>query len=153
MMETMTNAPHGAAFCEEEWMRLLFLLSDTAAWLDDLGRRLFHQVPVAGRKRLFRRSYCLTAPALTHILERHYYKIARHPGAGKFTIPVADILHQLRQAGELPPEPVPGSLNDKRVWEADSQVGVDKEGLPTAIITILTDSGGRIVTAFPGLME
>lgn len=151
-MET-SMTPRPTAFGEEEWLRLLFLLSDTEQWLSDLARRLFHQLPVSDKKRLFRRSYYLTAPALAHILERHYYKIARHPGAGKFTIPVADILHQLRQAGDRAAEPIPGSANQKRVWEAEGVVGFDKDGLPTVFITILTDSGGRIVTAFPGLME
>ena len=153
MEPVMTGRTTMSAFCEEEWMRLLFLLSDTEAWVDELGRRLFHQLPVTDRKRLFRRGYCLTASALAHILERHYYKIPRHPGTGKFTIPVVDILHHLRQAGELAPEPIPGSLHQKRVWKADEAVGFDKEGRPTAFITVLTDSSGRIVTAFPGVME
>ena len=152
-MDPATTARAGAAFCEEEWMRLLFLLSDTATWLDELNRRLFHQVPVTDKKPLFRRGYYLTAPALAHILERHYYKIPRHPHTGKFTIPVTGILHQLRLAGDMAPEPVPGSLHHQRVWNAGSPVGFDKEGRPTTLITVLTDAGGRIVTAFPGLPE
>ncbi|MET0392734.1 MAG: hypothetical protein ABW019_06315 [Chitinophagaceae bacterium] len=153
-MEPAAHTQHGAAgFCEEEWMRLLFLLSDTEQWVDELSRRLFHQLPLTDRKRLFRRAYYLTPSALAHILERHYYRIPRHPHAGKFTIPVAAILHHLRQAGDIAPEPVPGSLHYKRVWEAEAAVGFDKDGRPTAIITVLTDAGGRIVTAFPGLLE
>jgi hypothetical protein len=150
-MEPMAS-PGAAGFCEEEWMRLLFLLSDTSEWLDDLQRRLLHQLPVNDRKRLFRRSYYLTAPALAHILERHYHKIPRHPGTGKFTIPVAAMLHCLRQAGDTEPQPMPGSPHYKRVWQADSAVGFDKNGNPTAFITVLTDTGGKLVTAFPGLI-
>jgi hypothetical protein len=137
-------------FNEAEWLKMLFVISDTEQWLDDLSYRLFRCLPVPDKKKLFRRTYYLTAGALAHIIERHYYKIPRHPGAGKFTIPLADILHHLRGGSSLPVEPVSGSLHSKRVVEAPDTIGIDKDGLPTCLITILTDAGGQIITAFPG---
>jgi hypothetical protein len=152
-MEPVALPAAQSGFCEEEWMKLLFLLSDTEQWVDDLTHRMFRCLPVEDKKRLFRRSYYLTATALAHILERHYYKIPRHPGTGKFTIPVTGILHWLREAGNEPAVPMPGSLNYKRVLEAPCPIGFDKEGKATSMITVITDTGGKIVTAFPGMID
>lgn len=143
----------GPYFNEEEWLRMLYLISDTQQWLDEMSYQLFRQLPLTDQKRLFRKTYCLTPAALVHILERHYHKIPRHPGVGKFTIPVISILHYLREAGGEPMEPLPGSINYKRVVQAGIDTGFDKNGLPTRLITILTDSGGRIITAFPGRLD
>lgn len=140
-----------AAFNEEAWLRLLFLLSDTGQWLEDMHKSLFACLPVADKRKFLRKTYYLTPAALAHILERHYYKIPRHPGTGKFTIPVPDILHWLREAGAAPAEPMPGCGNFKRVVEATTPIGFDQNNQPTCFITILTDAGGRIVTAFPGV--
>jgi hypothetical protein len=139
-------------FNEEEWLKLLFLVSDTEQWVDDLWFRIFHCLPVADKKKLLRRTYYLTAPVLAHILERHYYRIPRHPGTAKFTIPVPGILHWLREASAEPVEPLPGTLNYKRIFKAPSSIGFDQQGQPTCFITILTDAGGQIVTAFPGMI-
>jgi hypothetical protein len=140
-------------FHEAEWLKLLFLLSDTEQWVNDLCHRMLRCLPVEDKKRLFRRSYYLTASALAHILERHYYKIPRHPGTGKFTIPVTGILHYLREAGDEPAEPMPGSMNYKRILQAPEHIGFDKEGKATCLVTVITDSGGKIVTALPGLLD
>lgn len=144
----------GAArtFSEEEWLKLLFACSDLQAWMDEFAFRLFGSIPITDRKKLFRSTYYLTPAALAHILERHYYKIPRHPGTGKFTIPVTNILHWLREAGAEPATPLPGTLNYKRIFKAPSVIGFDQQGQPTCFITILTDSGGKILTAFPGIM-
>lgn len=153
-MEAVALTPPGGSvpFPEEEWLRLLFLLGDTEQWLDELSYRLFQSLPLRDKKKLFRQGYYLTAGRLAHILERHYHRIPRHPGTGKFTIPVPDILHWLREAGQRPAEPIPGCGNYKRIVEAGIPVGFDRHGQPACTITILTDSGGRIVTAFPGVM-
>jgi hypothetical protein len=140
-------------FNEDEWLKLLFLLSDTEQWVDDLCHRMLRCLPVEDKKRLFRRSYYLTATALAHILERHYYKIPRHPEAGKFNIPIPAILHWLREAGDAPAEPLPGSMNFTRVLEAPEPIGFDKNGKATCCITVITRTGGEIVTAFPGLLD
>lgn len=138
-------------FDEAGWLRLLFLLNDTQTWLDDMSKEAFQQLPVGEKKKFLRKHYYLSVPALAHILERHYYKIGRYPHAGKFTIPVADILHYIRDACSLPVSPVPGSLNFQRVLDAGKNIGYDKNGQPVQVITILTDGGGKIITAFPGL--
>jgi hypothetical protein len=50
----------------------------------------------------------------------------------------------------LPVSPAPGSQNFQRVLTAENNIGFDKNGNPANTITILTDAGGRIITAFPG---
>src|SRR5690348_8945339 len=83
---------------EEQWIHILFLISDTQIWLDELQAKLIYQLPVKNKKKLLRKSHYLSASALAHILERHYFKIPRYPNAGKFTIPVASIVSYLRDA-------------------------------------------------------
>ena len=154
-METIPTAQPGRAdssFREEEWLRLLFLLSDTEQWLQDLHKALFSCLPVADKRKFLRKTYYLAPSALAHILERHYHRIPRHPGAGKFTIPVVEILHWLREGSQQPATLVPGCSNYKRIVEAPATIGYDQQGQPTCLVTILTDAGGRILTAFPGMM-
>jgi hypothetical protein len=141
---------HDSHFNEQEWLRLLYLLADTQTWIDDMAKECFRQLPVADKKKFLRKTYYLTAPALVHILERHYYKINRYPHAGKFHIPVIEILHYIREAYSAPPSPVCGSLNFQRTIHAESSIGHDKNGNATNAITILTDAGGKIITAYPG---
>lgn len=140
-------------FNEDGWLRLIFLLSDTQNWLNELVNEAMLQMPMKDKKKLFRKSYYITVNALAHIMERHHYKIPRHPNVGKFTIPVIDILSLLRDAHTAPVLPVPGSLNYKRLIDVGSVIGHDYNQLPTSFLTVLTDSGGRIITAFPGCMK
>ncbi len=138
------------SFNEQEWLRLLFLLADTQTWIDDMSKQCFRQLPLADKKKFLRKTYYLTASALAHILERHYYKINRYPHAGKFHIPIIDILHYIREAHSLPANPISGCLNFQRTMHAEQPIGFDKNGNQTNIITILTDTGGKIITAYPG---
>lgn len=137
-------------FNEPEWLKLVFLLSDTQAWIDDLSKQAIGQLPVPGKKKFLQKNYYLCIRALAHILERHYYKIPRYPNTGKFHIPLAEILHHIREAYSLPVIPVSGCLNFQRTIKTEQPVGFDKNGQPTRIITVLTDAGGKIITAFPG---
>ena len=137
-------------FNEEQWLKMLFLISDTQTWLNELVRGIIFQLPIEDKKKLFRKAFYLTAPVLAHILERHYYKIQRYPGIGKFTIPVIDILSYLRDAFREPTTPVLGTLNIQRVIDKGIVIGFDKNGHSTNILTVITDSSGRIITAFPG---
>lgn len=137
-------------FNEDEWLRLIFLLNDTQIWINEMVSDAIRQVPMKDRKRLFRRTYFMNIAALTHILERHYYKIPRHPATSKFTIPVTEILTHLRNASTEAAQPVPGSLTLQRVIDTGTVIGFDPNRVPTTHITVLTDSGGRILTAFPG---
>lgn len=149
-MEQSAQIPNIPPFNEDEWLRFVFLLNDTQNWLDELIRAVAQQVPIKDKSRLFRKTYYLTIPSLTHIAERHYYKIMRHPEASKFTIPFVEILSHLRDASIEPTTPVSGSILFQRVFDVGSVIGFDRGHCQTSLITILTDGGGRIITAFPG---
>jgi len=75
----MDNA-NSSGVNETEWIKLLFLIRDTQEWMEEMERRIIYMIPIEGKKSLFKRSYRLTASALAHILERHYYRI---PGIQK----------------------------------------------------------------------
>ena len=137
-------------FNEPEWLKLVFLLADTQAWIDELVKEAVRRLPTPDKKKFLQKNYYLGITALAHILERHYYKINRYPHAGKFHIPATEILHHIREAYSLPATPAPGTNNFQRTLETKNSIGYDKAGQPTNIITILTDAGGRIITAFPG---
>lgn len=138
-------------FNEPEWLKLIFLLSDTQVWVDDMVKETLRQLPLPGKKKFLCKNYYLCVTALAHILERHYYKVPRYPHTGKFHIPVLDILHHIREAHSLPVTPINGCLNFQRIIKTEQPIGFDKDGQPTNLITILTDGGGKIITAFPGL--
>ena len=135
------------AFDEEEWLRLLFLLNDTQVWLDEFINKAFLQLPIGNKKKLFRKAYYITVPGLAHLLEKHYYKIRRYPGAGKFTIPVTDILAYLRDAFHEQAIPETGTTHYQRTIKAGRIIGFDCNGQFSNTIVIITDSGGRIITA------
>jgi len=150
-MEQTQPTLNSPPFNEEAWIKLIFLLSDTQDWLNELANGAVMQVPMKNRKRLLRKTYYLTVSSLAHILERHFYKIPRHPETGKFTISVPEILSYLRDISAEPGTSIAGSLNFRRTVNVGKIVGFDQDQLPTAFITVLTDSGGRILTAFPGI--
>jgi len=138
------------SFDENEWLRMLFMLSDMQNWLSEMEQELFMKQPAGKAKKLFRKTYHLTASSFAHIVERHYYKIPRHVGAAKFTISVPEILDCLRTAFSQPPAPLEGSLSFIRQVKMGTIIGFDNAGNNTSIITIITNAGGKIVTAFPG---
>ena len=137
---------------EEEWLRLLFLMSDTQAWISEMEKDLFRHFPAGEIKKLSRKSYYLSATSFAHIIERHYYKMPHHPGASKFNIPVYDILYWLREGFYQPSQPLPGTSLFIRQWDTGACMGFNRLSHPTTILTILTETGGRIKTAFPGYM-
>jgi hypothetical protein len=137
-------------FDEEAWIRLIFLLSDTQDWLTEMVMGAVMQVPMKQRKNLFRRGYYITVAALAHILERHYHKVHRHPDTSKFTIPLPEILSYLRDMAKEPGTPIAGSIDFRRTANLHKVIGYDRNHVSTTFITILTDNGGRIKTAFPG---
>lgn len=51
----------------------------------------------------------------------------------------------------MPVEPVAGKATFKRTLQTNHQLGFDSDGLSTTYITVLTDPGGVIITAFPGM--
>jgi len=147
----MTTTNH-TLFDEEQWLKLIFFLGDTAKWIDEQQRLLFQLVPVNGSEKLHRKTFYLSAAAFAHIIERHYYKIQRHPCTAKFTIPVIDILTCLRDSSSLPSEIVTGTINLQRILDANQIIGYDRLGQNTSVVTVITDPGGNIITAFPGLI-
>ena len=149
-MEQPIEISNQPPFNEEAWLKLVFLLNDTQDWLNEMVSGAVMQLPMNNKKRLFRKTYYITISSLAHILERHYYKIPRHPGCGKFTIPIPDILSHLRDMASEPGTPIPGSLDMQRTVNVNRTVGFDRNQLPTTYFTVLTDSGGRIITTFPG---
>lgn len=140
-------------FNEQSWIKLIFLLADTQQWIDELASNAFEQLPVDNKKKLFRNTYRLTPKAMAHILERHYYKIPRHPGTGKFNISLPTILDLIRDAGAIDPVPVPGTLNMQRILHNGSVIGTDNLGAATVTLTVITGPGGSIITAFPGILS
>lgn len=145
----MTATNH-TFFDEEQWLKLVFFLADTSKWIDEQQRLLFQLVPVDGSKKLHRKTFYLSAAAFAHIIERHYYKIQRHPCTAKFTIPIMDILACLRDSSFQSTEVVKGTINLQRVLDTDRIIGYDRSGQNTSVVTVITDPGGRIITAFPG---
>ncbi len=141
-------------FNESAYIRLLFLLSDTHGWLQTMEQQLLEQLPLEGsKKKLFKQNYLLTVPAMAHIVERHYYKIQRHPDAGKFTITLPDILYWIKQAATQAMQQVPDSPNLYRWLDTQIIIGFDKQGINTSIITVITSPCGYIKTAFPGQLN
>lgn len=139
-------------FDEAQWMRILFLISDTDKWLRQTEATHFYQLPLKHHKKLLRKSWYLSASALAHILERHYYKIARHPSTGKFTIDISSILACIRDAFHQEPFAVPQSCNLQRVLETGNIIGYDVSGNSVTVVTVISDKAGNIITAFPGII-
>jgi hypothetical protein len=150
-MEQIIDVANQPPFNEEAWLKLIFLLSDTQDWLNEMVSGAIMQLPMSNKKRLFRKTYYITISSLAHILERHYYKIQRHPDCGKFTIPIPDMLSHLREISSAPGTPIPGSIDLHRTVTVNKIIGFDRNQQPTTYVTVLTDSGGRIITAYPGI--
>jgi hypothetical protein len=138
------------SYTEHEFIKLIFTLADTQSWLNELCKETYTNIPVLCTRKLRSKTYYLGITALAHIIERHYYKIPRHPEAGKFHIPLTDILNYIKEAQLSPITPVPGNNNFKRTHQTNELIGYDRDGLPTTYITVITDATGNILTAFPG---
>ena len=75
-------------FNETEWLKMLFMISDMKGRMEQMERKIIDEVPIGEKRKLHKTTYHLSASTLAHIMERHYFKIQRHPDASKFTIPV-----------------------------------------------------------------
>lgn len=98
-----------------------------------MSHDLLAQVP--NSSRLKQRSYYLSITAFAHIIERHYYRIERHPGTGKFSVPIPDIIQHIKEAKEEPPLPVHGTSNLYRTKNTGTIIGHERNGTPTTLIT------------------
>ncbi len=136
-------------FNEPHFIKLLFLLSDTQQWLTHMSHDLLSQLP--NSSRLKQKNYYLSITAFAHIIERHYYRIERHPGTGKFCIPIPDILQHIKETKDESPKPVHGTLNYARTKNTGTIIGHERTGTPTTHITVITCPAGNIITAFPGM--
>jgi hypothetical protein len=114
---------------------------------------ILYQLPVANKSKLFRKTYYLSATSLAHVLEKHYLKIARHPGCGKFTIDIPGIVYWIKEAFHTEQQSICGSLNFKRWLDTDTVIGCNREGAATTFITVITNAAGEVKTAFPGKYE
>ncbi|NCU03520.1 MAG: hypothetical protein GXC73_05985 [Chitinophagaceae bacterium] len=140
-------------YSEPELIRLLYTLADIQQWISDLTSAALTHVPHMGKKKLQKLDYYLSVAALVHILERHYPKIPRHPGAGKFCIPISSILDYIRQAKDCTQQKAYNHSGTYRILECDSIIGYDQHGNNTNCLTVFTDAKGNILTAFPGKYE
>lgn len=137
------------SYSEQEFIKLLFLLADTQQWLTTMSHDLLAQLP--NSSRLKQKSYYLSIAAFAHIIERHYYRIERHPGTGKFSVPLHDIIQHIKEAKEETTQPVHGTLNYYRTKDTGTIIGHERNGTPTSLITVITCPAGNIITAFPGV--
>ena len=62
-------------FNEAHFIKLIFTLAYTQAWLDELCHETCNSIPVLGKRKFRSGTYYLSVSALAHILERHYCKI------------------------------------------------------------------------------
>jgi len=139
------------SFKEEEWIRLVLLLGDTHVWLNELSATAIMQLPLRNKKKFLRKTYFLTVSSVAHILERHYYKIPRYPGTAKFTISAVEIFSYIRNAFDRPLIQVAGSTNYLRIIQTDQVIGFNRNQLPSKTIEIISDAGGKIITAYPAV--
>jgi hypothetical protein len=138
---------------EPELIRLLYTLADIQQWISDLSSAALSHIPHMGKKKLQKLEYYLSPAAIVHILERHYYKIQRHPGAGKFCISIENILHYIRLAKDCQQHDAPNHSGSYRILQTNEIIGFDQYGHNTTCLTVFTDAKGNILTAFPGTFE
>ncbi|MFT3980465.1 MAG: hypothetical protein QM687_08350 [Ferruginibacter sp.] len=134
---------------ENEWIRMILLLADVQGWLNELSVQAVERLHPPGKKLLTGKQYHLPLSALAHILERHYHVTMRHPGTGKFLIPVSDILDKLKEAAIVKSTPMSGTLLQQRLLECDYPVGINREGDTSWTIMVITDHSDAVVTAYP----
>ena len=134
---------------ESELIKILLLLSDTNNWLQEMTLQTVQAIHPPALKLLKGKDYRLPVHAFAHIIERHYYKTLRHPGTGKFNIPLPAILDHLKEAALLEPTLMKGSVNFCRKLALTENIGISKAGEPAYTICVITDANGNIITAYP----
>lgn len=145
------SLPAFGGFDENNFIRLLF----RARRLQDLQqrytRKLLQLLPVPEEFATFPSSFYLTATNFAKILERYYPGSVKQKNTTKFTIPLLELYHYLRISFEQEAQPVAGIIRFIRTYEADKIIGVNSSGEPTNIMTVISDSEGRILSAYPGI--
>jgi len=92
----------------------------------------------------------ITENGLSHTLERHTInEIAKWNNKSKF-YDASEVKGLIRNATEYPSIQQPNG-NLARIVNSDKIIGFDKiTGQPTSQYTVITNSNGNLVTAFPG---
>ena len=86
---------------------------------------------------------------LTKVLETH--TAGGVLSAGKSLFSAGEDVKSLIQAAGSAKETVQAGGNVERVVDAGRAIGTDRStGLPTSVYTVITDTSGNLVTAFPG---
>jgi hypothetical protein len=62
-------------------------------------------------------------------------------------------MEYIRDSFGEPPQPIAGVSHMQRVTDVGKIIGFDKYGVYTSFITVLTDTTGSVITAFPGLLN
>ncbi len=135
---------------EPEFIKLIFLLADIKQWVTTIEKDITMQLPMQGKKTIFKNKNGITVEALAHILERHYSKILRHPEKGKFTIDIPAICSHIKTAFLQQPEAVPATGGLSYQYDTGETIGYDRNNNPSSIITVITNQHGELKTAFPG---
>ncbi|MDZ4279752.1 MAG: hypothetical protein U1C04_03145 [Hydrogenophaga sp.] len=92
----------------------------------------------------------ITERGLTHVKDRHTIGGTRTIGKSVFS-EGEDIAGLVRAAEKVQAAPQAGG-NLQRVVDAGRIIGTDRAtGQPTTLYTVITDSSGDLVTAFPGV--
>jgi hypothetical protein len=135
-------------FSEDDFISVLNNTHRIRQQIDGLSKRLMWLIAEDKKTRYFPASYYLSAYGLSHILDRHYFKIERYPDKAKFTIPVVDIVKYIRMAFVIQPQETTRK-GELRILDAGKIIGVSATGIPCQNITIITDVNGYIRTAYP----
>lgn len=53
----------------------------------------------------------------------------------------------------MPLTSVAGKATFQRTLQTNQHIGFDRNGLPATHITVITNTSGNIITAFPGLLQ
>lgn len=137
-----------STFREEEFIAHINNLYRLQNEINKLSKRAMWLIPGDRQTRFFPSTYYLTAVALSHILDRHYFKVPRYPDKSKFTIPVPEIVRYIRMAFLVPDEPISG-LQRHRIMPTGVTIGRSHDGRPCQHIAVISDVYGYIRTAYP----
>ncbi len=104
----------------------------------------------ASSRKLLNPGIKITDDGLQHVLERHsFHGVPKYAGKSKFN-PGEDI-RALIEAGSQQPMVNQASGRRARTFRAGREIGLDRTtGKQTDVMTIITESDGTLVTAFPG---
>ncbi len=149
-MRRTEHNPTAKTFNEPEWLQMLISLARSHRWQSEAEMQLLLKLPIRGIHLLMEKGYRLRVTAIGHIVTE-YYKTNTEPATAKFQIPIVQLIRIIKNAASITPVPIKKTGNLQRVVMATTKIGVDKLGEPTRQITIITSTGGEIITAYPGV--